>query len=177
MARVFETQTIDIDFNPSVPITNVNLDKDFEVLAVAVLTNTITPNAHRIVTLGIVYDDAVTSQHSLSVFPFIAGNNIPDAVNLPLNDIQTIQFVDFVDSTIRNDEFISSIITLSTVGAQVNQYSTQKEVLVPSTPITVGDSVAALGTILESRLLNVGSIQGQLGQGQVNSIEVIVTQS
>lgn len=183
MARVFETQTIDIDpNNPNPVITNVNLDKDFEVLEVAVITNTITNEAHRIITLGIVYDDAVTLQHSVSVLTIRVGNSIADVTDVALNDIGTIVFTEFVDDAIAGDSFITSIVTISVVGAQVNQYSTQKAQLDPSNPITVGLPVLAAGTLLESRLVNVGSIQHStqeptIGQGTLNAIEIIVSQA
>lgn len=177
MAKVFETQTIIVD--PfAAPVVNVNLDKDFDVLEAAILTNTVLPRGKREITLGLVYDDAVTAQHSLSIEPILVGKNIADVTNVAISDIQTIQFTEFIESSIVNDTMRLSILTLSIAGAQVNSFSTQNVELDPSNPITVGLAVAVVGTELESHLCNVGSLDSSgKAQGTVNAVAVIVSQA
>lgn len=174
MARVYETQTIIVDPNAS-PIVNVNLVKAFDVLEAAILSNVVRPSGVREITLGLVYDDGVVAQHSISIFPILVGNNIADVSNSPLADIQTIQFTEFIDATISNDTMRLSILTLSIAGAQTNNFTTQRVQLDPVNPITVGLPVLATGTLLESHLVNVGSLANTAGT--INAVEIIVSQA
>lgn len=181
MARVFETQTVTVD-SYAAPITNVNLDKDFSVLEVAIISSIVKPRGVKEITLGIVYDDAVTLQASLSLETILVGHNIGVVANTALADIQTVLFTEFVESSISDDSMRVTILTISVVGAQVNQYSTSSNQLDPSNPITTGTAITALGTLLESHLVNVGSLQHTTqeptrGQGTINSILIIVSQA
>lgn len=177
MARVFETQTIEVDPFAS-PVVNVNLDKDFDVLEAAIIANTVKASGVREITLGLIYDDAVTAQHSLSLETILVGQNITKVANVAISDIQTVQFTEFIDHSIVNDTMRLTILTLSIVGAQVNQFTTEINQLDPFNPITIGTPVAATGTLLESHLVNVGSLvkTTSVSSGTLNSVLVIVSQ-
>ncbi len=176
MSRVYETQTIEVD--PSLPVVNLDLDKDFDVLEAAIITNTVKPSGVRELTLALVYEDSVTAQHSLSLEAITVGNNIDVVTNQALGDIQTIQFTEFIDHTIVNDSISVTILTLSIVGVQVNEVTTQKLQFDPSSPITTGESVLATGTLVESHLVNVGSLSkpSSVGAGTLNAIAILVAQ-
>lgn len=177
MARVFETQTIEVD--PfAAPLTNQNLNKNFQVLEAAIITNIVRASGKREITIGLVYDDAVVAQASLSLFPILVGNNIADVVDSPITDIQTVMFTEFVEASIVNDTMRLTILTISEVGAQVNNYSAQVQQLDPSAPITVGVPFGDTGTLLESHLVNVGSLDSNgTAQGTINSVIVTVSQA
>ena len=178
MARVFETQTIEIDPFAS-PVVNVNLDKDFSVLEAAILTNTVKASGVREITLGLVYDDAVTAQHSLSLETILVGQNIAEVANVAISDIQTVVFTEFIDHSIVNDTMRLTILTLSVGLAQVNQFTTELNQLDPFNPITTGTAVAALGTLLESHLVNVGSLvkTPDVSSGTLNSVLVVLSEA
>lgn len=177
MARVFETQTIIVD--PfAVPVTNVNLNKNFSVLEAAIITNIVKASGVREITLGLVYDDAVVSQASYSVFPILVGNNIADVIDSPITDVQTINFTEFIEASIVDDTMRLSLLTISVVGIQVNNYSAQVIQLDPANPITVGLPFGDTGTLKESHIVNVGSLDSNnTSQGTINSVVVTVSQA
>jgi len=177
MARVFETQTILVD--PfAAPVTNQPLNKNFQVLECAIITNTVKARGVREITLGIVYDDGVAAQASLSLFPILVGQNIAAVSNVPISDIETIQFTEFVESSLVNDTFRLTILTVSIAGAQVNNFSTELNQLDPFDPITTGTPVQDLGTIKESHLCNVGSLDSSNTKGgTLNSVLITVSQA
>jgi len=175
---VYETQTLQVDPNAA-PMVNVDLDEDFDVVEVAIISNTVKPSGVREITLGIVYDDASTAQHSLSIETVTVGNNITDITDVVLSDIQTMEFVEFIDHTVVRDTISVSILTLSTVGVEVNRISSQKFQLDPNTPITTGVPVLATAVFLESHLVNVGSLvkTSTVGSGTLNAIALFVTEA
>ena len=176
MATVYETQTIQVDPNAA-PVVNVNLNKNFDVLEAAIISNTVKASGVREITLGIVYDDALVSQHSITLETFTVGNNIADITNVIMADVQAIQFTEFINHTISDDTISVTVLTLSTVSVQVNQFSTQKFQFDPSSPITVGVAVPAFGTFLESHLVNVGSLvkTTTVASGTLNAVSLFVT--
>ena len=177
MARVYETQKVTVDPNGAA-IVNQNLGKNFSPLEVAIISNTVLASGVRVITLGVVYDDAVTAQHTLSIQTIKVGNNIADITDVALTDVLTNKFTEFIDHTIEKDTMSVSILTISGGIADVNNVSTQKFKLDPNAPITTGVVVPATGTLIESHLVNVGSLSRPsttaFGQGTLNSILIIV---
>ncbi len=177
MARVFETQTVIVDPNAA-PVINVDLDKDFTPLEVAIITNELQPSGVRKITLGIVYDDGVQAQHTISLETITVGNNIANITNVALSDILTNAFTEFIEHTISNDTISVTILTISGGSADVNNVSTQRFQLDPDDEITTGIVVPATGTLIESHLVNVGSLSRPstttFGAGTLNSVLIIV---
>jgi len=177
MARVFETQTVIVDPNAA-PVVNVNLDKNFTPLEVAIISNELQPSGVRKITLGIVYDDGVADQHTISLETITVGNNIANITDVALSDVLTNAFTEFIEHTISNDTMSVTILTISGGAADVNNISTQKFQLDPSAPITVGVVVPAAGNLIESHLVNVGSLSRpnttSFGAGTLNSVLILV---
>lgn len=177
MAIVFETQTVIVDPNAA-PVVNVDLDKDFTPLEVAVITNELQPSGVRKITLGIVYNDAVTAQHTISLETITVGNNISNITDVALSDVLTNAFTEFIEHTLSNDTMSVTILTISGGAADVNNVSTQRFQLDPSAPITTGVVVPAAGTLIESHLVNVGSLSRpsttSFGAGTLNSVLILV---
>lgn len=181
MTVIFETQTFLVDPFGS-PITNVNLDKNFFVLAVSILTNTVRPNGVREITLALVYEDSSALEHSISIQTILMGQNIPAVTDVVLLDIETIRFTKFLNHSIVNDTMRVSIITISFVGAAVvNNYSVEKNQLDPANPITVGTPVLALADYVDSHIVNLGSLtsskNNNVNQGTINSAMILLTES
>lgn len=177
MARVYETQTVIVDPNAA-SVVNLDLDKDFDPLEVAIITNELQPSGTRKITLGIVYNDAVTAQHTISLQTITVGNNIADISNVVLTDVLTNAFTEFIDHTISDDTMSVTILTISGGSADVNTVSTQKFQADPAAPITTGVVVPATGTLIESHLVNVGSLSRpsttSFGAGTLNSVLILV---
>jgi len=175
MTKVFETQTILIDPNAP-PVTNVNLDKDFIVTHIAIITNTVKDNGIREVTLGIIYEDAMSNQRTYSLETILVGNNIPDVMDVTLTDTQVVNQALFIEHTIKDDTVSVTILTISTGGIETNQYTTAKFQLDPSNPITTGIPVMTASEIMNSHMINVGSLTkpSNVGSGTMNSIGLFV---
>lgn len=177
MARVYYTQSLIID-PEGAAVTNVNLDEDFDVEDVAILTNEVQSNGKRKVTIGIVYNNSVTAQHSISLSHITLGQGVTPVTNSAIADIQTVQFTEFVEHTIKDNTMIVTVVTFSIVGAQVNRVSTQNLVFDPAALLSAV-AVTALGTVLESHMINTGSIAqpNNVGAGTVRGTALIVTQA
>lgn len=177
MARVFETETFIVD-PEAAPVVNLNLGKNFTPLEVAVITNELQPSGKRKITLGIVYDDAVPAQHTISLETITVGNNISNVTDQALSDVLTNAFTEFIEHTLSGDTMSVTILTISGGVADVNNVSTQKFQLDPASPITTGIVVPAAGNLIESHLVNVGSLSRpsttSFGAGTLNSVLIIV---
>lgn len=176
MTKVFETQTIVVDPFAS-PVVNVNLNKNFDVLEAAIITNTVKASGVKEITLGLVYDDAVTSQHNFSLETILVGNNIPEAINIDMSDSKTIEFAEFIEHSIVNDTMRITILTISSSTASENEYTTKLNQLDPSAPITTGVSLPSFGILFESHLVNVGSLvkSTSTSSGTLNSVLILLS--
>lgn len=176
MTNVFETQTVIADPNAA-PIVNVNLNKNFDVLEAAIITNIVKPSGVREITLGIVYDDAVTDQHSLSLETITVGNNLAD-IDIAMADTMNMQFVEFIDHTLSGDTVSVTVLSISKVIVENTRIVSQKFQLDPSNPISTGiPLVGVTASIVESHLTNVGSIAkpSNVGAGTLNSVYISIT--
>ena len=111
--------------------------------------------------LTVDYNDPASMSYASAVFSEAAAND---------GSISTS-----IVATISDDTMRLSILTLSIAGAQVNSFTTQGVQLDPVNPITVGLPVLATGTLLESHLVNVGSLANTAGT--INAVEIIVSQA
>ena len=175
MTKVFETQTILVDPNGP-PVTNVNLDKDFIVTNVSIITNTVKANGVREITLGIIYEDTSSNQRSISLETILVGNNINDVTDVTLADVQTINQTLFIDHTIKDDTISVTILTISTVGAKTNQFTTRKFQFDPSNQIITGIPVVTAADVADSHLVNVGSLvkTDSVNSGTMNAVALFV---
>jgi len=178
MALVIATQTLQIDPNAS-PLTNVNLAQNFNVVEAVIITNTVKPNGVREITLQIIYDNQVVNQHSVSLETITTGQQLPDLTNVVLADLQQIAFTEFIDHTLVNDTISVTILTISDVSIPVvNQISTQRVQLDPSSPITAEATFFSSTTLKETHSVNVGSLvkTSSVASGTLNSVLLIVAQ-
>jgi len=177
MTRIYETQTVTIDPRITEEVT-INLDKDFDVLEMAVITNTLKAGGVREVTLGILYDDSVTMQHIIHWLTITVGNSIVDVTNQSMDAVNTLEFTNWIDHTIKDDEIKVTLISVyNLVGSADNQFSTKKVQLDPSNPITTGISFNVLGNQTESHLVNVGSLTKTLdvNSGTMNAVAIVLS--
>ena len=187
MVRVFATQTIEVDprtANATQP-TNVNLAQAFSVLGISIVSTTTNRYGVTSVTLGIVYDNAVTAQASYSFHIARVGADIDEITNTAIGDIQTVKFTKFVPLNSRTNTLQLAVITISTIGVQVNSISTAGFLLDPTAPITAG-AIAVTGTILDSALISVGSLvhvrardtnDTGVGAGSQRAVSLVISQA
>jgi len=128
MTKYLGTQKFILDPNGP-PIFNVDINVGDIVESASIISTTVRSNGIREITLGTTQDTSTAAQASVTVDYVTVGKDIDEVIDVPLTSVRTVINVLFVPLSIIGNSQIVAIVTISTVAADVNGYTTRKFLL------------------------------------------------